>query len=288
MWRGNHASPVVRLQRLCMLPLCLLKPCHHHMNKPRPACWRMRQYEEEMPDIPAENIWGQSIFSQSFKMWEGLEPQSYSAANHRCMSTMEARQRKHPHYLKMHDWEGMLTVSNPWILGDISTVFPDSNLICFILATRIISSKHKLDHNILLNIQQWFRFQSLYRARVLKKSFSWPDHCLPLCFPLWLSPHSLFWNYPELLRVCTLPQLCALVVSSAQNVLLLAIHLVYSSSSFRSWLKCYFLTEVFPDWNSSSTLPQAPYCMPYLSYLSLTSILHTMYLICVLLKFFLI
>lgn len=174
MWRGNHASPVVRLQRLCMLPLCLLKPCHHHMNKPRPTCWRMRQYEEEMPDIPAENIWGQSIFSQSFKMWEGLEPQSYSAANHRCMSTMEARQRKHPHYLKMHDWEGMLTVSNPWILGDISTVFPDSNLICLILATRIISSKHKLDHNILLNIQQWFRFQSPYRARVLKKGFSWP------------------------------------------------------------------------------------------------------------------
>lgn len=61
-----------------MLSLFLLKPCHHHMNKPRPACWRMR-HEEEMPDIPAENIWVQSIFSQSFKTWEGLEPQSYSA-----------------------------------------------------------------------------------------------------------------------------------------------------------------------------------------------------------------
>lgn len=144
-------------------------------------------------------------------------------------------QRKHPHYLKMHDWEVMLTVFNLWISGDISTVFPDSNLTCLILTTRIISSKHKLDHNILLNIQQWFRFQSPYRARFLKKDLSQPAYHLPLCFPLWLSPHSLFWIFPGLLRVCTLPQLCAL--ASAQHSLSLAIHLAYSSSFFRSWLK---------------------------------------------------
>lgn len=179
MWRGNPASSVVGLQRPCMLPLRLLKPCHHHMNKPRPACWRMRQHEEEVPDTPAENTSGQSTFSQSFKTWEGLEPHSYSAANHRCMDTMEARQRTHPHYLKMHGWEVMLIVSNPWLSGDISTVFPDSNLTCLVLATRIVSSKHKLDHNMLLNIQQWFRCQFLYRARVLKKGLSWPAHCLP-------------------------------------------------------------------------------------------------------------
>lgn len=63
------------------------------------------------------------------------------------------------------------------------------------------------------------------------------------------------------------PWAFALAVSSAQNILSVALYMAQSFSSFRSGLTCYFLSDIFFLILAAPLRPSPPYlpCMPYFS-----------------------